>query len=238
MRQFVDYYAAKVVKLRRKEGRKELIYMMKNYVITIGRQLGAGGAVLGKAIAERYGFQYIDKEVVVLAGKQLHVALEDIEEFDQKNAPNWMNMTRTAMGTIPYLGDSWVLPTSRKLYEEQTNLMKQAVENGPCVVIGRCGSQIFKDYDNHISIFLHGSIESRAARLAAVLGKEVDPVKDAKKIEKEDKERAKYYQDFTGKKWDDVSGYDVALNTSRLADEQIQEIVFGYIEAKFPELKK
>ena len=52
--------------------------------------------------------------------------LEDIEEFDDNSKPNWMNMTRTAMNTIPYLGDSWVLPTGRQLYEEQTSLMKQA----------------------------------------------------------------------------------------------------------------
>ena len=211
---------------------------MKNYVITIGRQLGAGGAVLGKAIAEHYGFQYIDKEFVVLAGKNLHAALEDIQEYNEKNNPNWINMTRTAMNTIPYLGDSWVLPTSKKLYEEQTNIMKKAAEEGPCVVIGRCGSQIFKDYENHVSVFLHGDIESRAARLAAVLGKEVDTAKDGKRIEREDKERAKYYQEFTGKQWDDIKEYDFVLNTSNLSDEQVMEVVFGYIEAKFPELKK
>ena len=212
--------------------------MMKNYVITIGRQLGAGGAVLGKAIAEHFGFQYIDKEFVVLAGKHLHVALEDIDEYDKKHNPNWVNMTRTAMNTIPYLGDSWVLPTSRQLYEEQTNIMKKAADEGPCVVVGRCGSQIFKDHEDHISIYLHGDIESRAARLAAVLGKDVDPVKDARSIEKEDKERARYYHEFTGKQWDDMKEYDFVLNTSKLSDEQIKEVVFGYIEAKFPELKK
>jgi cytidylate kinase len=212
--------------------------MMKNYVITIGRQLGAGGAVLGKAIAEHYGFQDIDKEFVVLAGKNLHAALEDIQEYNEKNNPNWINMTRTAMNTIPYLGDSWVLPTSKKLYEEQTNIMKKAAEEGPCVVIGRCGSQIFKDHENHISVFLHGDIESRVARLAAVLGKEVDTAKDGKRIEREDKERAKYYQEFTGKQWDDIKEYDFVLNTSNLSDEQVMEVVFGYIEAKFPELKK
>lgn len=212
--------------------------MMKNYVITIGRQLGAGGAVLGKAIAERYGFKYIDKEFVVLAGKQLHAALEDIEEFDEKGNPYWMNMSYKAMSNIPYLGDSWVLPTSKQLYEEQTNIMKEAAETGPCVVIGRCGSQIFKDHENHVSIFLHGDIESRAKRLADILGKEVDVEKDGKRIEKEDKERAKYYQTFTGKKWDDMNEYDFVLNTSKLTDEQIKSIVFGYIEASFPELKK
>lgn len=212
--------------------------MMKNYVITIGRELGAGGAVLGKAIAEHFGFQYIDKEFVVLAGKKLHAALEDIEEFDEKGDPYWIGMTYTAMSNIPYLGDSWVLPTSKQLYEEQTDIMKQAAANGPCVIIGRCGSQIFKGQDNHLSIFLHGSLESRAKRLADILGREVDIVKDGKKIEKEDKERAKYYKTFTGKMWDDMKEYDFVLNTSDLSDEQIKYIVFGYIEANFPELKK
>lgn len=212
--------------------------MMKNYVITIGRQLGAGGAVLGKAIAEYFGFQYIDKEFVVLAGKNLHVALNDLDEFDEKNDPYWMGMVYTAMGTIPYLGDSWVVPTSKQLFEEQTQIMKDAVANGPCVIIGRCGSQVFKEYENHVSIFLHGDIESRVERLAKVLDKPVDPVKDAKKIEKEDKERAKYYQNFTGKKWDDMKEYDFVLNTSKLSDEQIKEIVIGYLESRFPDVKK
>lgn len=212
--------------------------MSKNYVITIGRQLGAGGAVLGKAIADHFGFQYIDKEFVVLAGKNLHTALGDLEEFDEKNEPYWMGMVYTAMGTIPYIGDSWVVPTSKQLFEEQTGFMKDAVENGPCVVIGRCGSQVFKDYENHTSIFLQGSIESRAKRLADMLDKPVDLEKDAKKIEKEDKERAKYYHTFTGKRWDDMNEYDFMLDTTRLTDEQIKNIAISYIENKFPELKK
>lgn len=215
-----------------------MIRMMKKYVITIGRELGAGGAVLGKAIAEHFDFKYIDKEFVVLAGKNLHVALEDIEEFDEKDNPYWMGMAYTAMSSIPYLGDSWVLPTSKQLFEEQSNIMKQAAEKESCVVIGRCGSQIFKEHENHISIFLHADLESRAARLAKVLNKPVDVEKDGKRIEKEDKERAKYYQTFTGKKWDDVKEYDFVLNTSTLSDEQIRNVVFGYIETCFPELKK
>lgn len=212
--------------------------MMKNYVITIGRQLGAGGAVLGKAIAEHFGFQYIDKEFVVLAGEQLHTALSDMDEFDEKKDPHWIGMVYTAMGTIPYLGDSWVVPTSKKLYEEQTKIMKEAAEKGSCVVIGRCGSQIFKDYENHTSIFLQGSIESRAKRLAEVLGRPVDPEKDAKHIEAEDKERAKYYHTYTGKKWDDMKEYDFMLDTSTMSDEQIKDVVIAYLDAKFPELKK
>lgn len=213
--------------------------MTKNYVITIGRELGAGGAVLGKSIAEHFGFQYIDKEFVVLAGRNLHAALEDMEEFQEKSQqPSWMNMIYKSMKEIPYMGDSWVLPTSKQLFEEQTDIMKKAVEAGPCVIIGRCGSQIFKEYDNHTSIFLQGSLESRAARLSKVLGKPVDLEKDGRQIEKEDKERAKYYQTFTGEKWDNMKAYDFVLDTSALIDDQIKEIVIGYLQSKFPELKK
>ena len=36
---------------------------MENYCISIGRQLGSGGSAIGKALAKRFGFQYIDKEI-------------------------------------------------------------------------------------------------------------------------------------------------------------------------------
>lgn len=212
--------------------------MSKNYVITIGRQLGSGGAITGKAIADHFGFQYIDKEFLVIAAQNMDISAKRLEELDEKEDPYWIGMVYTAMSEIPYLGNNWTVPTSQQLYDEQTKIMQDAVENGPCVIIGRCGSHIFKDYENHTSIFLQADIESRAARLEKTLGKPVDPVKDRKMIEKEDKERAKYYHNYTGKQWTDMSEYDLVLDTSGLSDEQIKEIIISYIENKFPELKK
>lgn len=212
--------------------------MSKNYVITIGRQLGSGGAITGKAIADHFGFQYIDKEFLVIAAQNMDISAKRLEELDEKEDPYWIGMVYTAMSEIPYLGNNWTVPTSQQLFDEQTKIMEQAVENGPCVIIGRCGSHLFKDYENHTSIFLQADIESRAARLEKTLGKPVDPVKDRKMIEKEDKERAKYYHTYTGKQWTDMNEYDLVLDTSGLSDEQVKDIIISYIENKFPELKK
>lgn len=212
--------------------------MTKNYVITIGRQLGAGGSNLGKAIAEHFGFQYIDKEFLVLAAKELDVSQENIEMMDEKPEPYWINMVNTAMSEIPYTGAAWHVPTGKEVYAQQSEIMRKAAEAGPCVVIGRCGSEIFRGEEKHVSIFLHGDMASRTARLAATLGRDVKPGKDSRLIEKEDKEREKYFHNYTGKNWLDLTGYDFALDTSAFDDEQIKGLVIGYIEARFPDLKK
>lgn len=55
-------------------------------------------------------------------------------------------------------------------------------------------------------------------------------------MEKEDRERARYYNTFTGKKWLDLREYDFVLDTTPFTDEQIKELLVHYIKVRFPEL--
>lgn len=43
---------------------------MKNYVITIGRQCGSGGHSIGKALSQRLGIPFYDKEIIELTAKE------------------------------------------------------------------------------------------------------------------------------------------------------------------------
>ena len=43
---------------------------MTNKIITISRQFGSGGRSIGKAVAERLGVPYYDKELVDAVAKQ------------------------------------------------------------------------------------------------------------------------------------------------------------------------
>ena len=43
---------------------------MTNKVITISRQFGSGGRTIGKAVAERLGIPYYDKELVDAVAKE------------------------------------------------------------------------------------------------------------------------------------------------------------------------
>ncbi len=164
--------------------------MSKNYVITIGRQLGSGGSAMGKFIADCFGFQYIDKEILIKAGEELGLSRENLELVDEKRSSIWTSLAQTVVPEVPYDSDAWYVPTSRQLFEIQTQIMQEAVKESSCVIIGRCASHLFSKYENHTSIFLQADMESRIARLEKTLNKPVDMKKDWHRIEKEDREES------------------------------------------------
>ena len=210
-----------------------------NIVITIGRQMGSGGSMLGKAIAERYGFHYIDKEFLVKAAEVLHSDPESLEMVDEKT-PLWAAWGENIMCDTPYItSEAYHVPTSTQLFNIQTKIMKESVEQNPCVIIGRCAPHLFRNYPKHMSLFLQADTDARLARMERELGKKLKDQENGKKyLAKEDKDRAKYYHHYTGKKWLDIEEYDFMLDTTPFTDEQICELVFNMIEMRFPELKK
>ena len=212
---------------------------MKNqhHVITIGRQLGSGGSAMGKAIAEHFGFEYIDKEILVKAAAILDADEENLELVDE-NVSALTAMARSAAFEMPYIAKEWYIPTSDQLFKTQTEIMRESVEKGPCVIIGRCASYLFRHYEKHTSIFLQADMDSRIKRLEKTLDKKLSEKKAVHDIEKQDRERAQYYNTFTGKKWLDLRQYDLFLDTSPFSDEEIKDILFHYITVRFPELKK
>lgn len=212
---------------------------MKNqhHVITIGRQLGSGGSAMGKAIAEHFGFEYIDKEILVKAAAILDADEENLELVDE-NVSALTAMARSAAFEMPYIAKEWYIPTSDQLFKTQTEIMRESVEKGPCVIIGRCASYLFRHYEKHTSIFLQADMDSRIKRLEKTLNKKLSEKKAVHDIEKQDRERAQYYNTFTGKKWLDLRQYDLVLDTSPFSDEEIKDILFHYITVRFPELKK
>ena len=212
---------------------------MKNqhHVITIGRQLGSGGSAMGKAIAEHFGFEYIDKEILGKAAAILDADEENLELVDE-NVSALTAMARSAAFEMPYIAKEWYIPTSDQLFKTQTEIMRESVEKGPCVIIGRCASYLFRHYEKHTSIFLQADMDSRIKRLEKTLDKKLSEKKAVHDIEKQDRERAQYYNTFTGKKWLDLRQYDLVVDTSPFSDEEIKDILFHYITVRFPELKK
>ncbi|HBD10166.1 MAG TPA: hypothetical protein DCZ69_18085, partial [Syntrophobacteraceae bacterium] len=47
--------------------------MQINIAITISRELGSGGSHIGKLVANRLGYAYIDRQILQMAAKELGV---------------------------------------------------------------------------------------------------------------------------------------------------------------------
>ena len=51
---------------------------MSKRIITINRMYGSGGRVLGKALAEKLGYAFYDKELIELAGKEKQIPFHEL----------------------------------------------------------------------------------------------------------------------------------------------------------------
>ena len=98
----------------------------------------------------------------------------------------------------------------------------------PCIILGRCASDILKDRMNVLNIFVCADKEDRIRR---IMGKDNLSYDEAKeKVEKTDEERASYYYEHTGKTWGDVNDYHMIMDTSELGVENCADILMHYFE--------
>ena len=118
---------------------------------------------------------------------------------------------------------------SKNTYESEVEVIRQLAKE-PCIILGRCASEILKDQRNVFNIYVCADKEDRIRRIMKI---ENLPYEDAKaEIEQTDRERPEYYHEHTGKAWGDVNNYHMILNTSDLGVENCAGILLKYFERK------
>lgn len=208
-----------------------------NYVITISRKIGSGGTTLGHAIANHYGFDYMDKEILNKTAERMNIHDTHALNMDKKHKTLFSSLVQRSKDEIPYTDKHWFLPTTGDIFKMQSELMVEEAEENNCVFMGRGGSAIFRDHPKHISIFLTASRKLRIERLREMLGDEVNGMPISRYVESKDKGKSKYYKSFTGRPWTDISEYDLVINTTDMDEQTVLKMVETYLEKRWPDLK-
>ena len=92
--------------------------MSCNKIITITRQYGSGGREIGKALADKLGINFYDKDLISLAAKESGIAPEVFENVDEKATNSLLYSLSVGLynygnGFSSSMGD---LPVNDKLY--------------------------------------------------------------------------------------------------------------------------
>ena len=74
----------------------------QNLVITIGRQYGSGGRIVGKALAEELGIHFYDEEILTMTSEQSAVGEVFFRLADEKAGNNLLY--KIVSGMKPQLG--------------------------------------------------------------------------------------------------------------------------------------
>ena len=132
---------------------------MSKRIITISREFGSGGRYLGEKIAEQLGMDYYDKEILVKVAKKTGLSQKYIEKVGEgapiKNHFAYSFVGRNSAGAS--LGDY--------MDSMQREVILEAVEKGPCVIVGRCADFILRDRTDILNIFVCGNDKEKTARI-------------------------------------------------------------------------
>ncbi len=114
-------------------------------------------------------------------------------------------------------------------YESESEVIRNLAKR-PCIILGRCASEILKEQRNAFNIYVCADKEDRVKRIMEKYSLSYEDAK--KKVEQNDRERADYYHEHTGKAWGDVNNYHMILDTSRLGVENCAGILMRFFERK------
>ena len=197
--------------------------MKQNKIITISRQYGSGGRIVGKKLADALGVPFYDNELINLAAEKTGLSKECFKEAENTSTGNLLfSITSLASGM-----DSCGLPLSEKIFLVQSQVIKEVAEEGSCVIVGRSANYVLSENPNCINVFLQADLKDRVER--AVRHYDL-PEKNAEAaVIKTDKRRANYYNYFTGGKGGKAENYDLILNTSRLDLDHVVEVIKAYV---------
>ncbi len=199
-----------------------------NKIITIGREFGSGGRELGKRLSDLLGIAYYDREIITEISNKTKLAEEYVQQIVEKKPIISFPIT---IGHTFYPIFNPVVDYNGNVYAQQSNTLLEMVNKSSCIIIGRCADYILEEY-NPFRIFVYSDMEFKIKRCRDNES-EHENLSD-KQLKQQildvDKNRAKYYQFITGKKWGDRKNYDLCINTSKISIKDIAELLSNMIK--------
>lgn len=205
--------------------------MKGNLVITIGRQCGSGGKVIGQKLAEKMGVKCYDKELLARAAKESGLCEELFETHDEKPTSSFLYSLVMDTYSLGYTTSAYMdMPINHKIFLAQFDAIKKLADEESCVIVGRCADYALADYPNTVSVFITSDDESRIKRLSQVYDLSEAKAKDM--MLKTDKKRASYYNYYSSKKWGDARSYDFCINSGALGLDGAADMILELAKAK------
>lgn len=198
---------------------------MNRTIITISREFGSGGRLVGEKIAKKLGIPFYDRKLIDLAAEKSGLAPEYLEKTENQPASSLLySLATSAPATSGYLLH-YDTPVSDKAFFAQSEVIREIAQQGSAVILGRCGGYILREDPDRLNIFLHGSLDNRLRRATEEYG--MDPKGLANILVKTDKGRSNYHKYYTGENWQDIRTYDIAINTETTGIDGAVEILYA-----------
>ncbi len=186
-------------------------------IITISREFGAGGSTIGQAVADRLGFYYCDKDMILKAAMASgSLTPEEVRRYDEK-VPNEFGFGQS-------LFDFYNKPLDERLFNAQREAIMKVAEKGHCVIVGRNANIVLKEFDRTLHVFISGSERFRLQRMQQKMP-DMSEEKVLEHLRSVDRTRKKYCKYYTRTEFGNAAYYDLCVKSSSLGIDKCIDVI-------------
>jgi cytidylate kinase len=203
---------------------------MPTRIVTISHASGAGGEQVGRTVAERLGFRYIDEEVIALAAEKEGLDTELVADAERRKglldrliADFSVSHFAAADGGVFWHPHAVDTPRHDDLRQLIVDAIRETARSGNVVIVAHAASIPLAGSEGLLRVFVTASPETRVRRIAESARRPTAEVR--KFVSESDAGRAAYFERFYRIEEELPTHYDIVVNTDVLSVEDAVEIV-------------
>jgi len=204
-------------------------------IVTVSRELGAGGAYIALKLAQALSYQCVDKEIIHEITQKMGKSEDDLKDFDQDTYNRIAVFFEQALESIAQGGRvlhpfgigplDWNSPTlfhsfpeGKFEHDEYGEVLKQVVNElaskDKVVILGRGAVKLLEGNENVFHLRIVAELKDRVTRFKDE--QQIDESKALENVNLRDECARKFFEDFFDVDWADPHLYHLTLNTSKI----------------------
>ncbi|MBN2124435.1 MAG: cytidylate kinase-like family protein [Deltaproteobacteria bacterium] len=196
-------------------------------VITISRQIGAGGWTLGQRLARRLGYRYVDERMIKEVADKIGVTPEHVQAFE-KEGKSKLNKILDMVVSRNFIDRQYGFMDERRYVDVVRAIIRGLYEQGNVVIVGRGGQYILKGSPNLWRLLLVDDLTNRIRFITNSYKMTDAEAEDF--IKNRDRIRTNFLSFFADKSsHDDPRSYDLALNMENIDMGKAERLVLDLI---------
>ncbi|HEY6762557.1 MAG TPA: cytidylate kinase-like family protein [Baekduia sp.] len=193
-------------------------------LVTISASYGAGGSVVGPALAERLGVPFVDRAVRAAIAEQLGITPTAAERLDEGVERGIDRILGHLAPMGEFYGDvdpELLRRTSH--HEAAAQAIRELAAPGRAVVLGRAGAVVLADDPRALHVRLDGPLPARIEQAMRIEG--IDRATAERRQRETDRAREAYVKRYYRCDARDAGLYDIVLDAPRLTPEVCVEVI-------------
>jgi cytidylate kinase len=211
---------------------------MPTHIVTVSHASGAGGESIGRSVAERLGFRYVDEEIIEIAAKKHGIDTTVVADAERRK--NLLARILDDLATAPMLdptGAAGMVPPEvlggtrpeglRALIIEA---IRETAQRGNVVIVSHAAGIPLAGRDDLLRVLVTASADTRVRRVTEHL--RGNKAEAEKFLKASDAGRADYFLRFYRIDRELPTHYDLVVNTDKLTPDEAIDIVVAAARRK------